>query len=341
MDGEQHEEDDYRPFDDFDDIRQALEDGNSNVSKNLSFTLPPLPKRTTKNYRSNQNANAKSRESSPNPSNQTFMSTTTDLNENNDNPPLSIPDNQLTTTFSAPSVLTNTNSKKRERSNNSSTSSTTIKPVKKLGKIEIASSNTSGVSFALQANHTNDQEEIAVTTATSTGNARAWARDTLERGTGPNDKPERIIVNKMAKPMWDVTRGHLISQQKAHLRGVHLRTLLELDVMPIEFFGAEKLHRYYATNGGILSEDMQALIGRQAREKAELVLQELITTSEKESRNATYFAQITSQIYEHEKDNGFELANIALQKVVGFYQKTETDRLEALATKEKERQPQN
>ena len=82
-----------------------------------------------------------------------------------------------------------------------------------------------------------------------------------------------------------------------------------------------------------------ALMGRQAREKAELVHKELVAQAAREQKNATYFADLTAQIYTHERDGGFPEANVALQKVVTFYQKTETDRLDVLAKKETERQP--
>jgi len=107
----------------------------------------------------------------------------------------------------------------------------------------------------------------------------------------------------------------------------------------VEFYGAEPLKRYYATQSGAISEDLQALLTRQAREKAELVHNELTAQAQREQRNATYFADLTSQIYQHERDDSFEDANHALMKVVTFYQKTETDRLDILAKKERERQP--
>ena len=139
--------------------------------------------------------------------------------------------------------------------------------------------------------------------------------------------------------MWDVTRQHLISQQKAQIRAQHLVDCKTNSIMPVEFYGAEPLKRYYATNGGQISEAMQALITRHANEKAEQVLKELKAQADREMRNATYFAGLTRQIYEHEDDTGFDNANVALQKVVTFYQKTETDRLEALFAKESQRQP--
>jgi len=70
-----------------------------------------------------------------------------------------------------------------------------------------------------------------------------------------------------------------------------------------------------------------------------LAYKELVEVAEKEQKHATYFSQITAQIYRHERDDGFDEANIGLQKVVSFYQKTETTRLDALAQKETDRQP--
>ena len=109
--------------------------------------------------------------------------------------------------------------------------------------------------------------------------------------------------------------------------------------MPIEFFGADLMHRYYASNQGVLSIPMQTLIGRQAREKAELVLHELRDTVTKECARVEYYSSITEQIYSHEEDNTFAEAQAALDRVAAFYEKTEKDRLNALDTKERARQP--
>ena len=73
-------------------------------------------------------------------------------------------------------------------------------------------------------------------------------------------------------------------------------SLLASDKMPVEFFGADLLHRYYASNAGILSIPMQTLLVKQAREKAELVLFELRPTAEVEGKKSTYYASLTEQI---------------------------------------------
>ena len=347
MEGEQEEDQNYLSFGNFSAISQALEDDNMNVSKSKSLALPPLPQRLTKKQCSrsnqNQNTNGGTRDSSNNLIDKSSSSSTTMVEDQVAGRFLEVLRNgNLAQTTSAPSVLLNENSKKRNRSINSSNESSTSKPVtKKSGTIENTKSNPFRVSFVSQVNQNsdNDDDGTAVSTATSTSNARAVARDSQDVGTGPSDQAERIKINPLAKPMWEVTRLHLINQQKAHLRAEHLKELLLADIMPIEFFGAEPLHRYYATNDGILSEDMQALIGRQAREKAELAQKELSAQAERESRNATYFGTITAQIYQHEGDDGFDSANVGLQKVVAFYQKSETSRLALLKTKETERQP--
>ena len=350
MEGEHEEDQNYLSFGNFSDISQALDDGNRNVSTEKSLTLLPLPQRITKIKRSrsnqNQNMNGGTRASSSNLSNKSSTSTIIDEEDIAGKFKNLLTNKNLANTTSAPSVLINDNSKKRNRSNDSSNTSSTSKPVnKKSGNIENAQSNTFRVSFAPQVNQNSDDDdgEIETTTAmtisTSTSNARALNKDSHDMATGPNDKQERIVVNALAKPMWEVTRSHLINQQKTHLRSEHLKGLLTKNIMPIEFFGAEPLHRYYATNDGILSLDMQDLIGRQAREKAELVYKELVAQAEREQRNATYFATITAQIYKHEGDEGFDNANVGLQKVVSFYQKSESARLDALTIKETERQP--
>ena len=351
MEGEQQPGEDHNPFNNFQEFTRALDEDNFNVSISEPLTLPPLPQRISKISRSNQNQKSVSTEYFST----TYAATASNSSlENEAENNLFNTKNKLSHTTSAPFVTPNNSSKKRTRSKGSSSTSATSKPVyKKSGSIANITSNNFRVSFAPQVNHNSDTDvEVGMNVGTSTSNrglenttsttnAKVYNKDAHDMATGPNDKPERIIVNTLAKPMWDVTRQHLISQQKAHLRAVHLGNLLSQDIIPVEFHGAELLKRYYATNNGLISEDMQALIGRQAREKAELVHKELNAQAEKESRNATYFAGLTSQIYEHEGDDGFNDANVALQKVVTFYQKTETDRLEILEKKETERQPSN
>ena len=249
---------------------------------------------------------------------------------------LTSPHVNLAHTTSAPAIIELTDEgKKRKRSDHDSSSSSN----------QLAPPNKSttfiknSVSFAPQDNRST--KTVGLTTATSTSNADTRKGDKHDMGTGPNDKPQRTPINPLAEPMWLATRKHLITKLKATLRMTHLQELLDQDVMPVEFFGADLLHRYYASTNGVLSIPMQVLIGKQAREKAELVHAELRETAAKEGKKVEYYTSITSQIYAHEEDPTFSDAEAALVRVLSFYERTETDRLNVQAAKEKSRQPLN
>jgi len=239
----------------------------------------------------------------------------------------------LNHTASAPIISDNDyNDRKRKRTDTpiANTSETNNNPV-----IQNAKQH---VSFVLQDQI---QDGSHATAATSTAQLDLHHANLHDMATGPNDKPQRTAINPLAEPMWNATRKHLISRLKASLRAQHLQGLLEDNVMPIEFFGADLMHRHYASNQGILSIPMQTLIGKQAREKAELVLSELRDTAAKEGARVDYYISITKQIYSHEEDTSFAEAEAALTRVTAFYEKSEKDRLNALASKERGRQPLN
>ena len=76
--------------------------------------------------------------------------------------------------------------------------------------------------------------------------------------------------------------------------------MLDDNVMLIEFLEAEKLHCYYASDKNKLSTPMMALIGSQARVRAELVHKELEATTEWHKKRAHYSMTLVAQIYDHE-----------------------------------------
>ena len=83
------------------------------------------------------------------------------------------------------------------------------------------------------------------------------------------------------------------------------------------------------------------LTTRHTREKAELVVQELLATAEREQKRAEYYSDLTSQIYTHEEDNTFAESQEGIQRVLTFFKKSELARLATLATKERARVPTN
>ena len=241
----------------------------------------------------------------------------------------------VATTSSAPALISESidNEKKRKRSENSSNQ--LAPPTKSNNFVK------QNVSFSFAQQDRRPSEHVPLTVATSTSHADTRQGELHDMGSGPSDKPQRTPINPLAEPMWLATRKHLISKIKATLRYQHLKELLDDDVMPVEFFGGDLMHRYYASAQGVLSVPMQTLIGRHAREKAELVLTELLATAASEGKKVDYYTSITSQIYVHEEDTTFSDAEAALTRVVSFYEKTEKERLNTQAIKERGRQPLN
>ena len=139
--------------------------------------------------------------------------------------------------------------------------------------------------------------------------------------TDTHAKGHRATINPMAEPMWLATRKHFIAEQKVALRHMHLKSLLDDNIIPIEFLGADKLHRYYASKEGILSTPMMELLGKQARAKAELVQQELKASALWHKKRARYYMELVSQIYTHEEDDTFEKWKESITRVLAFFQK--------------------
>lgn len=277
-------------------------------------------KRSTTNVRAAINLQASSKSNQNNSANDDENQTTTPI----------VP---LTHTQSAPAQtpLTNEiNEKKRRRTDGSS-----LTHNDDLTNTNVDLAIKQHVSFAPQ----NVDAITGITTTTSTTNADACQGEVHDMATGPNDKAQRTVINPMADPMWTATRKHLIMKLKANLRFLHLKGLLDDDIMPIEFFGGDLMHRYYASNLGVLSTPMQELLGRHARERANLVLGELMDTAKSEKVKVDYYIHLTEQIYLHEEDTSFPEARKALARVTAFYEKTERERLDALALKERGRQP--
>ena len=77
----------------------------------------------------------------------------------------------------------------------------------------------------------------------STTNADARRGELHDMGSGLSDKPLRMPITPLAELMWLATWKHLITKLKATLRHQHLLELLNDNVMPVEFFGADLMHR--------------------------------------------------------------------------------------------------
>ena len=139
--------------------------------------------------------------------------------------------------------------------------------------------------------------------------------------------------------MWASARRHRLAESKANMRGLHFSTLLEQDVIPGPFLGADKLPRYLLNEKGALSPAMSTLIRTQSIERTKLAIDELRETESSAARRAKYYNGITEQLYQQEGDGTYnEAANLQTSLVVHFKQ-IEAKRLQSLFNKEIERKP--
>ena len=149
----------------------------------------------------------------------------------------------------------------------------------------------------------------------------------------------KYVVNTAAAPMWASARRHRLAESKANMRALHFSTLLEQDVIPGPFLGADKLPRYLLNEKGALSPAMSTLIRTQSIERTKLAIDELREIESSAARRAKYYNGITEQLYEQEGDSTYnEAANLQTSLVVHFKQ-IEAKRLQSLFNKELERKP--
>ena len=351
------EDDDYHtsPLESYDDLRASLPVLNTSVSTptNSISNMAPLPKCAYSRRHSARNVSREENFSSRDVNN--TPTTTTGVSKD-----LSMLNHRAS--IHVTNSLPNCNTVKRKRSANSSTSSSEARitqPDKKSCKsARILSKSNSNlrVSFAPQRHNNSDTTVDAVqsgsppgpsrggnpiTHSTSMADASVGHAQLINTGTDMDTKGPRARINPMAEPMWLASRKHAVAEQKLNLRAAHLKALLDDDIMPEEFLGAEKLHRYYATANGVLSTAMMTLLGTQARAVAELVHSELVNASAIEQQKGKNYLELVKQIYTHEEDDSFEECNEGLDRVLTFFRKGEITRLEVLAAKERARQPQD
>ena len=346
--GEDTDAESLSPLGRYDAMNEALEETNFSVSTtSIPISNTPLPQRQRLSSTRNRVRDG------------TILSkptTTCSLSSQHNEIDSSHTELERHATISLPDLQQLNSKRKRadtsSTASNISTSSTHIIQQQKkkscISEYTLANSNLH-VSFDLQMN--NGSHDMITAASSHTVNAATSDHQaqihhststTLashDAATDTDTKGPRAIINPMAEPMWLATRKHVIAEQKATLRHQHLKTLLDDKVMPVEFLGAEKLHRYYASADGKLSTPMMALLGEQATAKAELVQQELEATALWHKKRARYYMELVLQIYTHEEDDTFEESKEGITRVLTFFKKSEVARLETLATKERARQP--
>ena len=326
-------------LDNFEDIDNALDDVNLSVSIPFFQTVPPLaPLPRREHTRSTRNRSRD--ESLSTPSATKSLSRKLDKTNQRD---ISA-SNVVVGAAASCSDLPSTSKRKRLIHSSSSSNELIYKHSEKKSCTNISNHR---VSFVLKNNA--DYGPGAASTSTSnlntgvnvqTSNVSLNARPSVhDRATDTEAKGPRAIINPLAEPMWLAARKHRIAEQKASLRHDHLLRLLTDDVIPIEFLGAELLHRYYANQEGHISTALKTLIERHAREKVELVIAELLAITNTERKRAEYYTDLTQQIYAHEEDTSFASSQEGLTRVLSFFKKSEEARLETLAIKERGRQP--
>ena len=155
------------------------------------------------------------------------------------------------------------------------------------------------------------------------------------------EKRDKVFVPEAAAPAWNAQKRHRGAQQKAKLRADHFASLLELDCIPSCMLGAEKLPRYLLHHGS-LPEDFIDLIKTQGRERTRFVIELLRESQTSEGKLAGHYESSTKDLFKqvHQQDQLPE-AEALLVRLITNYRSTEKRRLETLAKKELEKNPNN
>jgi uncharacterized membrane protein len=232
---------------------------------------------------------------------------------------------------------TGANAKKRSRQNSSASSTssnnTSLKPSLKMARLNSPSKPNAHVTFLLQNNAVNNDNSSADTsgpeqsasTTNNTGGAQATANPLLTT----------YKVNSMALPMWRSTRNNRIAEHKAGLRAAAIQELLDNDVVPSFFLGAEKLPAYFNP----LSQEMADLIRTQGRDLAVLAIQDLRERERVAKKRVTLHSKIWKELYDQEGDDTSDEAQGLADRLVTHFQAQETKRLKDLTDKEKSKKP--
>ena len=143
-------------------------------------------------------------------------------------------------------------------------------------------------------------------------------------------KDERFEPNKSAAPVWDAARTHRAAEQKAKLRADSLTKLMKSDIIPIHFYGGDKLPGYFHP----LSQKMADLIRKQGAARCKLAIAELRECQAQEKKRADSKTEMCRQIYADEGDENFTAAEEAIAKLVSRFRNTEIRRIEAVEKRE-------
>ena len=166
-------------------------------------------------------------------------------------------------------------------------------------------------------------------------NAGADDADGNEPPPVPKNEDGNYEPNLVATPAWDSARSHRATEQKMKLRADYLEKLLKADIVPLQYYGGDKLPGYLHP----LSSRMAELIRKQGKARAKLALQDIREMQALSKLRADTATEMCKQLYEQEGDPNFPEAEQAIVELVTKYRATEITRLDALEKRETAKKP--
>ena len=139
----------------------------------------------------------------------------------------------------------------------------------------------------------------------------------LTEQTQTQDPDDEYKVIERAEQLWLLMKKHRSYEQRAKLRGLLIKNLLENDLTPIWAIRRDHEPRPQYIQ---YSPAMLALTKRHARELSQLAYTELFAISRQEKERADEFEEITEAIYVRENDSNYNKAANRCASIISKYQ---------------------
>ena len=154
--------------------------------------------------------------------------------------------------------------------------------------------------------------------------------------TQTQDPDDEYKVIERAEQLWLLMKKHRSYEQRAKLRGLLIKNLLENDITPIWAIRRDHEPRPQYIQ---YSPAMLALTKRHARELSQLAYTELFATSRQEKERADEFQEITEAIYVRENDNNYNKAANRCAAIISKYRTQEKNKLDSARTRDMDMYP--
>ena len=157
------------------------------------------------------------------------------------------------------------------------------------------------------------------------------ASASLTEETQTLDPDEEYQVIPKAEQIWLLMKKHRSYQQRARLRGLLIRNLLENGMTPLWAIRRDHEPRPQYIQ---YSPSMIEMTKRHARELAQLASSELLSLSREEKDRADEYQEITEAIYVRESDLDFSKANKRCASIIAKNREQEKSKLDSSRTRD-------